>query len=537
MTEKLEKIISYGMLVLLIVTLLPVMYLGRFNHPTGDDYYYGAATRQVLQETGSITATVAEAAKGVGEQYMRWQGTYSAMFLMYLPPQLFGDWAYKAFPTAILLTLVGGIFYLLKPLVCQKMGGSKQLWILVSSAMSLLCVQTVPVRGETFYWYNGSMYYTGFFALTLYFLGVFIRYLGKGGVGKVIALAILGLMLGGGNYVSLLPTILLLAAVLVRKIVCASGCRRIRNIADTDRNPGREETQGGDKEVRQEKCILGCVVALGALLLGLCISALAPGNALRQSGMWQIPAWKAVAKSLLQGLRYISAWTSLGWILIAVILTPFLWRVADKIWGNSDKKYVSEESEQKVGQGKVGNHKSVLIRFMIVIIYGYGVFCSMSCPTFYTMNSTGPGRAVAIVYYGFVLTSFAGYTYFLGFVKKLMGQRKFCGFEVLQKQSRYLWGILSATVLIIYVATGGVRGTSAYLASDSLLSGEAKAYEAEYQGRLRLLEDDTVKDVELEPYRNRPVMLYVGDFSADINEPTNRKVAEYYDKNSVRVNH
>ncbi len=33
------------MLLLLFVCLFPVMYLGRYNHPTGDDYYYGAKTK------------------------------------------------------------------------------------------------------------------------------------------------------------------------------------------------------------------------------------------------------------------------------------------------------------------------------------------------------------------------------------------------------------------------------------------------------------------------------------------------------------
>lgn len=30
--------------------------------------------------------TIAEAGRGVAEQYVKWQGTYSAMLLMHLPP-------------------------------------------------------------------------------------------------------------------------------------------------------------------------------------------------------------------------------------------------------------------------------------------------------------------------------------------------------------------------------------------------------------------------------------------------------------------
>lgn len=41
--------------VILIMSLLPILYLGRYNHPTGDDYYYGAQSHIVWEETGSIT--------------------------------------------------------------------------------------------------------------------------------------------------------------------------------------------------------------------------------------------------------------------------------------------------------------------------------------------------------------------------------------------------------------------------------------------------------------------------------------------------
>lgn len=35
-----EKLAAYILLFLMAAGLLPVMYLGRYNHPTGDDYYY-----------------------------------------------------------------------------------------------------------------------------------------------------------------------------------------------------------------------------------------------------------------------------------------------------------------------------------------------------------------------------------------------------------------------------------------------------------------------------------------------------------------
>ena len=54
MKSKTEKAAAACLLILLIINLLPIIYLGRFNHPTGDDYYYGAEAHVVWEETGSV---------------------------------------------------------------------------------------------------------------------------------------------------------------------------------------------------------------------------------------------------------------------------------------------------------------------------------------------------------------------------------------------------------------------------------------------------------------------------------------------------
>ena len=139
------------MMILLITCLFPVMYLGRYNHPTGDDYRFGVDARLEWENSENLINVIAEAGKGVCREYSQWQGTYSAMFLMYLPPNLFGDSAYRLVTTVILLLLTGGIFYLLKPMICDWLKASRTFWIISSSAISLLCIETVPSQGETFF--------------------------------------------------------------------------------------------------------------------------------------------------------------------------------------------------------------------------------------------------------------------------------------------------------------------------------------------------------------------------------------------------
>ena len=65
--------------------------------------------------------------------------------------------------------------------------------------------------------------------------------------------------------------------------------------------------------------------ACSALCGGFLISALAPGNKVRQSEMWKIPAIKAILKSLRQGGFFLLGWTGLLLVLALFLITPILW--------------------------------------------------------------------------------------------------------------------------------------------------------------------------------------------------------------------
>lgn len=474
----------YIFLAILLLSLIPLIWLGRYNYPTGDDYYYGAETHLVWQQTGSIIQTLDAACAGVADSYQNWQGTYSALFLMYLAPNVFSNTAYHLVTFVILLLLCGGIFYLLCPLFRRFLPGTCGEWITVSSVLSFLCIQTVEFQSDSFYWYNGSMYYTGFFAVTLFFLGTLFRYLDNGKRILLLPLLLFAVFLGGGNYVSLLPCMLLSVTITLLLLL------------------------------RKNKKAYICGITSAVLLLSFAVSAMAPGNHVRQSGMWKIPAWKAIAKCLLQGIRYTFAWTGLWWVLAALLLLPVFLRILQK---------------------KNGAFFSNPILFTG---YAYGLFCSMSCPLFYTMNSTGPGRAVAIVYYMFLLISFAVFFYWIGFVVlKMQAQPKTPErIEVSGKfnAARYL---AMAVLLFSILCTGLWQKTSAMKAIRVLTDGEAAAYAAEYEDRLLLLNDPEVTDVVLTPFTHQPALIYTGDLPGDPEDPTSRKVAQYFQKTSLYVNY
>lgn len=479
MTEKKEKILAAFMMILLLICLLPVMYLGRYNHATGDDYRFGVDTRLEWEKSGNLINVMVEAGKGVCREYNRWQGTYSAMFFMYLPPNLFGDSAYRAVTTVLLLLLTGSIFYLLKPMICNWLKGSKYFWITAASGISLLCIETVPSQGETFFWYNGSMYYTGYFAVTLFFWGLFIQYIDRKRKWHMPVLLMLAIFLAGGNYVSLLPSMILL-------VFSAAWQFYKKNKKAWD------------------------IMSIAAVMIaGFIVSAAAPGNRIRQSILWKIPAWKAILKSLWQGIRYIIAWTDAWYIIALILITPLLWKYLNKC--------------------------SFRFRYPLLVVgFMYGIFCSMSCPTFYSMNSTGPARAVSIVYYGYILFFFMAYCYLLGYIQNTRNKKT----EISSGAKKTVAGLAVAGILVLFVLQiifGNLHNLTTTKAIQLLLNGEARAYEEEYQERMKILLDDTVQDAVLPAYEHQPDMLFVGDFSSDPLSPSNQSAAVYFHKKSLIV--
>lgn len=484
MKNKFAKQKPYIFLAVLLLSLIPLVWLGRYNYPTGDDYYYGVETHRIWQQTGSLLQTFTAACNGVADTYKNWQGTFSALLLMYLPPNIFSNTAYHLVTLVILLLLCGSIFYLLRPLVCRFLPGTNGEWIIISSVFSFLCIQTVAFQSDSFYWYNGSMYYTGFFAVTLFFLGTLLRYLYNGKKILLLPLLLFAVFLGGGNYVSLLPCMLLWVTVTLLLLL------------------------------RKNKKAYICGFTSVVLLLSFAVSAMAPGNRVRQDGMWKLPAWKAIAKSLLQGIRYTFAWTGLWWLLAALLLLPIFLHILQKKNGD------------------------FFFHPILFTGYSYGLFCSMSCPLFYTMNSTGPGRAVAIVYYTFLLISFAVFFYWIGFIVRKLQMRQNDPENKKAPGKLKLARYLAMAILLFGIFfTGLWQETSAIKAIQVLTDGEAAAYAAEYEDRLLLLKDPEVTDVVLTPFTHQPALIYTGDLPGDPTDPTSERTARYFGKNSLYVNY
>lgn len=493
--EKYEKYAAWFFFGLMILCLIPMSILGFYNHPLGDDFYYGSIVGKVWQETGNIFQVLATAFSETIKQYYTWQGTYSAMFLMHLIPNVWGDFFYKLYPTVLFLCFTGSTFYFTHTILCHVLKASKHLWILITSLLVLTFTQQVPLCGETFYWYNGSMYYTGFLACTFVFWGLLIKSLGKQSVWRTIVLSLLAIFLAGGNYVSLLPTMI----ILVLFILYYTYLVVLR------------------KSPKGLTLISLCLIAF-FLFGGFLISAAAPGNAVRQATATQLSPIRAVLKAIYQNSRYCLYWNGIWSLLFFIFVTPAYLRIIKK----STWKF----------------RYPVLVCGLI-----FGIYCSSSCPPFYAQSNGGAARVFCLVYYLMILALAMIYFYVLGAIYRLLESKKTWKLATASPLKKML--LLQSSLAIVFLLLLLVRPWSesyvkphAVTALQVLSNGEAAYYEKQYQARLAILEDDSILDVTFAPYdvpESLVNLLYLGDISTDASHDVNRNMATLYRKTSIRI--
>lgn len=479
-----DKLAAITLTVLFVLQIIPILYLGKFNHPTSDDFKYGAYSHTAWQETGSLIATLEAAAKGVAEDYQTWQGSYSALFLMRLEPTVFGEKYYGFVPWIMLGLLTAGTLYFMRTLCKVVLKSDTLHYISMSMLVLSLCVQFSPVASEQFFWYNSSVYYNAFHAVLLFYVGWLLRF-GYGGKKRyVIYMALGGFLLGGGNYVTALLLIVIHATALALLWY-----------------------------LKRKKEFWAVLFLWLEFLVCFAVSAAAPGNAIRGAEIAGYGAISSIIRSLLQGVRYYMAWLDKWWLLVGLFMLPMMLGL------------IRQTSFQFPWPG-------------FVLLYLYGAFSAMSCPTFYALGSTGPGRIINIIYDSFLLISYIQLFYLLGYICRRWEE----AVTEDKRQKERLGGLFSTlyngaviTLCGILLFSGMILDLTTVTACKVWIKGEGKQYDKEYTERLAVLEDESITDVVFAPYTVEPELVFIADGTEDPEFVNNREWADFYGKNSLVI--
>ena len=462
--------------IILSAFLIPLLLAGAYAVPCADDYSYGYEAHKVFTETGSVFRALLRGLEHVGEVYAIWQGTYSAICLFSVQPAVFGESLYALTAVIMLLSLTAGCLFICKELFSGVFGLDGYVSGVIGCAVGILCTQLLPSPVQGFYWYNGAVYYTFFYGLSLIAFALGIKSIAGGKKCSAVWLCILCAILGGGNYVTALTCVIIgISAVLLLIL---------------------------RKDGRWKKLIIPTLI----LLLGFAVSVAAPGNSIRQSTVESSPGvLEAVLLSFAQCAEFSVKWFSLPLIGVIVLISPLLWNSV---------------------QGSAFSFRFPLL----VTVYSYCLLSAMFCPPIYALGNYGEFRLLNIIFFAYVLLLVVNVFYWLGWIAKKCGKNAKTG-NGISLLPVFGCSVCCLALVSVFILRGGSLCTVSALGI--LRNGEAKAFHSCAEKRLETLLDSSVSDAVLENYPSHPYLLYYDDISEDSSDWKNVDMASYYGKASV----
>ena len=487
--------------VLLLLSLTPILVLGRYNVMCIDDYDYGRRVHDTWMATGSLWESVRTAWQQNMEFYREWQGTYISCFLMALCPMNFNYTIAWAVPIVMVGILAVSAFVLGRHILCKWLGADKADSSFVMFMLLFMFYQVMEAPFEGIYWYNGATHYVlmesvWFFGLTALSAAMWAQQKSREALWCVVS-AVLAVIVGGGNLVTGLQAEIIMALLIIYAVA-----------------------------VNRKKIII-VAIPFVAGSIGFLINVLAPGNTQR-SALDMDEGYSAVVSVLLSfyhAVVFIIRWTPAIVILIWLMLLPVLWKIAKR----SNKTFTHP---------------------IWVTLGGFCVISAMFTPTLYAVGMVGLSRVDNIIQMVYYLCLVMLTTYWLGyFAHRNIGENAepavgadAAGFGAadmlgifLEKAGIRMTAVCLLLALIVWIGTADKNTYTSISALRSLVNGEAQTFYAEAMERHEIYIDDTVLDIEVKPYSAKPALFDFDDLSEDAGYWMNLAVMQYYHKTSVRI--
>lgn len=447
--EKAERFLSGRRAVflaagLLVLSLLPLLFLGKYNVMCIDDYDYGRRVHDVWQETGSFAASAQEAWQQNMDFYQEWQGTYISCFLMGMCPMNFNYYIAWVVPIVMIglfasSSFVLGRHILVRWLGCEKTGAS-----LIMALVLFVFYQVIEAPFEGIYWYNGSTHYVlmqslWFFLLTLCAGSLMTETKGRAGA-CCAAATVLSVIVAGGNLVTNLQAEILLAFL----VAYAFFQKRDR--------------------------VAYAVIPFLTATAGFLVNVLAPGNIKRGNIDMDegYSAVKAIALSFYNTAVFAIRWMPVLVVLLWLALLPLLW------------KYMKASKEKF-------SHPA------LVTAGAYCVISAMFTPTLYAVGMTGLSRVDNIIQMTYYLAVVLVTAYWLGYFSHREsvtdGAAEALGLFLERTGSRMSMACL-LLLLAVWVLTADKNTYTSISALRSVAKGEAQTFYQEAMARHEIYTDE-----------------------------------------------
>lgn len=484
--------------ILLLVLLIPIIYIGRYNVISADDFGYGCEVHHAWTDSGTIGSVIKAACETVANRYEIWQGTYSSIFIMTLNPLNFSSGAGWMIPVLLIGMIIFSNWYFLKQII-EWLAGEKKSEIRLITYVILLIylitfIQTIKSPVEGFFWFNGSVHYLLMHSFMLLFLGLFIsrkenvslKYNLLHNVIRTIFLILGGIIIGGGNYITVLHCMEISVILLLISFI-----RKQMNVPQ--------------------------IIGLVSLAAGFVVSAIAPGNAIRKSKTNGMGAIEAIINSFIGAFQDIKEWINPLVVCAVFLLIPLFFAI----------------------------YRQIKFKFKYpvwVCIFIFCLYASLYTPSLYGVGNADAGRICNVIQATFYLYLFLTEFYVLGaiyvrFKDSNIAKHNLLSVLDINSKNFMIYSLFFVFLFGAIICFTENRNTyTSVSAMRSLVNGEAKQYHEEAMERERIIKGSEM-NIYLEPLSVHPHVLFYFDF-VEKDHPENwinDKAAKYYDKESIQL--
>jgi len=499
--------------IIFVISLIPIFVVAGFDAASGDDYNYGAASRLAFLSSGSVWAAIAAAGRTTVSIWYTWQGTWFDCFLFCLHPEVFSDSAYVIVPYIFVIMQIASFTYFSYHFIKRHFGLDGLFYLELSLIYMLFVFQLVPSQKSAFFWWVGSIHYAMPMCLALVGIVLGDKFLSSHKISDLVWLSIVAAVIGGATYPAAL--LLLLAVFLMW-------------LAGFVLN-----------KVRDKRNFL-LFVPLVLELVGLAISMIAPGNAVRSAS--DIADGAAPTGGILSTIinsitfsvtdaatSFVGEKTFVVILFLSVIIVSF----------SPLKEAYKKDTE---------NFQKTFAHPVLFILVVFLLNASIYAPRLYAGNHASSGYN-NFNFWVFTLCKIAGLIYMEGFVIQwLAGKPGFRLSSILgissqaDKKGTSTGNLLLQFVVLFAIFGGiafcgrhGVKTYTDFICLDYYLSGQASDYKEQMALQRYLMEEPGVDDVVVPEINNEQGPLMHMPIVADPSNVDNYMTRIFYGKASCRA--
>ncbi len=454
-----------------LLLLIPLLYLGKYNHAAADCYWFGSRAHWAWLNTHNIFEVISAAFDVVAQFYTDWQGTFTSIFFFSITPVVFGEQYIIIVPYMMIGMTCISTFFLFYVLLRKLLRFDGYSYIAISTITSLMQFEFMYTPASGLYWYNGAVHYVfmqGFVNFTVGFVLLLFSAITqkqkKATIIYTIFACLTGFMASGANFSTALLNAEFAVLLLIVGIVLWKK----------------------NKNKKYFLYLFPFLISIGGFLVNVC----APGNAVRQTHFTK----GGVLETILHCFRYSTTqageWLTIFVIIFLLVLLPFILKATSEI--NFSFPYP-----------------------LVVVVGLYCLYASMFAPGFYAFGGEPPiSRNQNICKMFLFIAIVLCEIYVVGW---LNNRFRFTAHLVPRHgKNVWSWAILTCILAVVFVNSFQKLDVVekkatfvSYGAYDAIDTGLAALYHHEYLVRLNEYKNNPDKVVYVKPYSVELYPLWV----------------------------